>query len=525
MRGQRPTVHAIDMATPQRHFAISTRLEVARRLCLVALALAMVLFVGPVQCAQRVVTNLTTAYCCYFDVPLPMTLLSWTATVEPATFTKLPELRVSMYAGNSLAADVHGHRAFVSGSVSGGAIAVIDTVLNRVEMVLRMPSYARVAIDPVRARLYAASGSPQPQLAVLDTESLSFLAPINLPQGLPSGGELPLIVAPDGTRLFVAFGNVLLAVDLFDGRIVQSVTLDFAPELLALDQVRNELYLPYLYIAPGYFGDFSIRVLAADSLAAKRDLGLFDRVTAIAVRSADGALLLETVNGAELDAVDSVTGATLQTSPEWGYGLMTSSDGTEVYLFQRGPSAGASYDATSASLVILDAMSLNRKGSVALDARASDDPFRQTQAIIGTSMAVAPNVSLAVEYYDATLGHYFTTSIPAEISGLDGGVFPDWQRTGETLPVYAQRDDGPAGTTPVCRFYGLPEKGLDSHFYSASPAECAAVQQKWGDVWLLESSDVFHRYTTSLAIRDSMVQAGWIPEGYGPNAVAFCVPR
>jgi len=37
--------------------------------------------------------------------------------------------------------------------------------------------------------------------------------------------------------------------------------------------------------------------------------------------------------------------------------------------------------------------------------------------------------------------------------------------------------------------------------------------------------DANHRYTTSLAIRDSMVQAGWIPEGYGLDAVAFCVPR
>ena len=433
---------------------------------------------------------------------------------------------------------------------------MIDTILNRVETVIRTPFYTRLAIDPVRARLYAASGSPQPQLAVLNTESLSFLDPISLPQGLPSGGGTAPIVTPDGTRLFVAFGNVLLAVDLSHGTILQSVTLDFSPELLALNPVRNELYLPYLYIAPGYFGDFSIRVLDIDSLAAKRDLGLFDRVTAIAVRSGDGALLLQTVNGAELDAVDPVTGAILQTSPESGYGLMTSSDGTEVYLFQRPPvTAGAPYATTSASLLILDASSLIRKGSVGLDARSSDDPSRQNEAIIGSSMAAVPNVSLAVEYYDAALGHYFTSSIPAEIAALDGGMFPGWQRTGETLPVYAQQADGPDGTTPVCRFYGLPEKGLNSHFYSASPSECAAVQQKWGDSWLLESPDVFdaypadavtgtcpfettpvyrvynnrpdanHRYTTSVAVRDSMVQAGWIPEGYGANAVAFCVPR
>ena len=37
--------------------------------------------------------------------------------------------------------------------------------------------------------------------------------------------------------------------------------------------------------------------------------------------------------------------------------------------------------------------------------------------------------------------------------------------------------------------------------------------------------DANHRYTTSLATRDSMVVAGWIAEGYGPDAVAFCGPR
>ena len=31
-----------------------------------------------------------------------------------------------------------------------------------------------------------------------------------------------------------------------------------------------------------------------------------------------------------------------------------------------------------------------------------------------------------------------------------------------------------------------------------------------------------HRYVTSLALRDSMVAAGWIAEGYGPAQVAMC---
>jgi len=37
-------------------------------------------------------------------------------------------------------------------------------------------------------------------------------------------------------------------------------------------------------------------------------------------------------------------------------------------------------------------------------------------------------------------------------------------------------------------------------------------------------ADVNHRYTTSLAIRAQMIAAGWIAEGYGPQAVAMCVP-
>ena len=44
---------------------------------------------------------------------------------------------------------------------------------------------------------------------------------------------------------------------------------------------------------------------------------------------------------------------------------------------------------------------------------------------------------------------------------------------------------------PVCRFYGLPSAGLDSHFYSASPAECFEVDERFGAEWQIESDNVF----------------------------------
>src|SRR4030095_13885575 len=107
---------------------------------------------------------------------------------------------------------------------------------------------------------------------------------------------------------------------------------------------------------------------------------------------------------------------------------------------------------------------------------------------------------------------------------------------------------------PVCRFY-IPLQHGDSHFFSASPAECAAIQQKIGvepnfSGYTLESPAIFfvalpdtttgacptatvpvyrlwnqradsnHRYTTSAAIKAQMQALGYAAEGYGPDAVA-----
>jgi hypothetical protein len=166
-----------------------------------------------------------------------------------------------------------------------------------------------------------------------------------------------------------------------------------------------------------------------------------------------------------------------------------------------------------------------------------------------------------VEYFNAVLGHYFITAGPVEQQKLDSGTIPGWQRTGETfraLPV----DDMPSFGSPVCRFYGLPSAGLDSHFFSADADECAAVESKWPNKWVRETPGAFgtvsasslypvqcgggyfapvfrlynnradanHRYTVSRAIRDQMVAQGWIEEGAdydGPHEErhAMCVPE
>jgi hypothetical protein len=136
-----------------------------------------------------------------------------------------------------------------------------------------------------------------------------------------------------------------------------------------------------------------------------------------------------------------------------------------------------------------------------------------------------------------------------EINDLDNHAIAGWQRTGYTFNTYVTAQ---AGFSPVCRFYIPPAYG-DSHFYSASPVECADAQAKY-PFFEYESPNVFyvalpntttgvcpagtiavyrvwdkrfdtnHRYMTSLAVRATMVAKGSVAEGYGPNQVIMCAP-
>ena len=172
----------------------------------------------------------------------------------------------------------------------------------------------------------------------------------------------------------------------------------------------------------------------------------------------------------------------------------------------------------------------------------------------GASPATAGLVDV-VEFHHAAFDHYLVTADPVEIGKLDSGVFTGWQRTGLSFNGLDAGDTSP-GARPVCRFYGLPSAGLDSHFLSASAIECDEVSAKFPLAWLYESGDVFgsylpnlttgqcpantipvyrswngrsdsnHRYTTSTAVHDAMVAQGSIAEGYGPppRPVAMCAP-
>ena len=140
-----------------------------------------------------------------------------------------------------------------------------------------------------------------------------------------------------------------------------------------------------------------------------------------------------------------------------------------------------------------------------------------------------------VEYRNAQLGHFFVTASAAEIAILDAGAFGGaWTRTGETFKT--------GGTQAVCRFYGMPPRGPDSHFFTANAAECDYVMGNYS-AWTFEdhafaitpaangqcsaglvpvhrfynnptrSDDMNHRFTTSVAAFNATIAMGWVHEG------------
>jgi hypothetical protein len=152
-----------------------------------------------------------------------------------------------------------------------------------------------------------------------------------------------------------------------------------------------------------------------------------------------------------------------------------------------------------------------------------------------------------VEFHHAAWDHYFLTGSRDEIAKLDDGTFVGWARTGYQFDVY---DVGAATGSSVCRFFSTSFAPRSSHFYTASPGECALVagNPDWsleGVVFAMPMPDpdglcaigarpVYrlynnglggapnHRYTVDPAVRSQMIDRGWSAEEPAPAVPEMC---
>ncbi|CAH1905811.1 Peptidase S8 [Candidatus Nitrotoga sp. HW29] len=147
--------------------------------------------------------------------------------------------------------------------------------------------------------------------------------------------------------------------------------------------------------------------------------------------------------------------------------------------------------------------------------------------------------SLVYEYYNVDLNHYFRTGSKSEsISVLSGGAGAGWRDTEGYFLAWRQASQG---AVPVCRFYGTPGKGPNSHFYTADLGECSQVKNDPGwtyegiafyvklpvnnicpadtipiyrlynNRWMFNDSN--HRFTTDLTEVNAMTLKNWVSEG------------
>ncbi len=152
--------------------------------------------------------------------------------------------------------------------------------------------------------------------------------------------------------------------------------------------------------------------------------------------------------------------------------------------------------------------------------------------------------SLALEFYNTDLQHYFFAAGADEIANIvAGNAGRSWELTGEAIKVYPRLpSDTFVTVAPVCRFYGRPAGGPNSHFFTADAPECELVKRSGGwfyegvgfymrpaaaggmcpDGWLsvnraynngFARNDSNHRFSTSESTMAEMRRKGWAVEG------------
>jgi dienelactone hydrolase len=150
----------------------------------------------------------------------------------------------------------------------------------------------------------------------------------------------------------------------------------------------------------------------------------------------------------------------------------------------------------------------------------------------------------AREFYHPQLDHYFVAAGQGEIDGiLRGAAGPGWELTGESFKAYLDMpSDTFVAAAPVCRFYGVPAGGPNSHFFTVEAGECEQVKRNGGwfyegigfyirkvvavdtcpDGWLsvnraynngFPRNDSNHRFSTSESTMREMARKGWAVEG------------
>lgn len=380
-----------------------------------------------------------------------------------------------------------------------------------------------VAVSPNSSRIYV-NGPDEKSLLVIDAEQLEVIASIPISAPFTS-----LAFSPDGSTAYATTTSQLYVVDLRTYAVAGPITLLTTPLAIVTSPDGTLAYVAHKS-TPG-----AVSVIDTTTRAVVAVIATAADAVSLAVTPDGQRLYVAHSSGGLVSVVDTVSRTVSQVvqtnlAPS---AVDLTADGKFAYVASRGDKSVAV---------------LNTQTNQVVETIAGFPGFGPTTP--GNFMG--PEPSAAVEFYNPSLDHYFITSDSSEIGDLDKGVHKGWVRTRQTFLTYPSGTSAGRGQA-TCRFYGLPSAGLDSHFYSASKAECDAVSAKFPGSWSKESDNVFeiglpdvggicgvgsypvyrlwngradsnHRYTMHAATRQQMIAKGYVAEGYSPDGIAMCAP-
>jgi DNA-binding beta-propeller fold protein YncE len=519
---------------------------------------------------------------------------------------------VSLFLGVALATFAHGAELLLVGTtpygdgnpyhVETGGIALFDTTsYASVGPPIQALAPKTLLRGPVSGNVYVVSGGAV--LAGL-TPSLQILSPLtgevisDVAFETQAGSTfVSLAMAPDESAIYLADSSSnLWRLELDGTGLVQRILPTTHAQSLSMSPDGRSLYLAYGFLQVADARDMSLHSLPYDARAAALVISR-DGTRLYVINTYDAGSISCgpscTVPGNSVWVVDIPSGAIVAKLNNVGtrpFAGILSPDGRYLYVANGDPSASyqnrgysVTVISTETHTVIANFPSGGRAAGLAMDPAGTrlfvstpGDNFDRIANLVavfdartGQLLRTIPNAQApgalmvlqttdsaflpvtVVEYYHQGLDHYFMTPNTAEMADLDTGVHTGWQRTGRSFRAYR---GGSGRLTPICRFYGLPSARLDSHFYSADPAECDRVATQFAGAWMKETdaafelavpsatgacaagmipvyrlwnqrSDSNHRYTTDPAVRDAMLAQGYVAEGAGAGRVTMCAPQ
>lgn len=408
---------------------------------------------------------------------------------------------------------------FEQHAFGAGTLSIVDLADRRVVDRISLYAGALYMTGAPSGRVIYVAHSELNVISVVDIETrVVRMIPVMSPSALASD--------PAGDLLYVVSRDDIVVFRTADLLHVRTMTPGFTPR--ALTVTRDGRQLVVLDHDFGITG--ALVLLSAVTGQSERRIGIGAGYVHITL---DGASRIAYVsgNGSDVKAVDLQTSRVSSATTGRGQGGGSALTLDERQLWVMNP-----FDKT---------VTVVETGAFQVIRTIEGLPGASTYGRFMAPPMPPAGSATVVEFYNVDLDHYFMTGLQEEIDGLDRKRHLGWGRTGQfffSVP----------GSYPVCRFYGLPSAGLNSHFYSASSEECSAVRERFSSAWLHETDAAFyiglpnldtgecpvgtvavwrlwnrridsnHRYTTNASIRQAMLDQGYVAEGYGPGATAMC---